>query len=123
MSASSGPPRAELCSVQRDGDVLRLSGEIDQLNVSTVGGRIVAEIEAGVTHLDLSAVSYCGAVGIRALLTGRDVCRERGGILRLTCSPEVLRVLHLCGLDGDDTLLMITAAGAEADGDGPGARR
>lgn len=114
VSGAFPPSRADLCSVRRDRDSLRLSGEIDVGNVAAVSARIQAEIRAGVVHLDLSEVGYCGAAGLRALLAGRDALRDRGGVLRLTCSPVVLRILRICELIDSAGMIVVPATGPRA---------
>jgi anti-anti-sigma regulatory factor len=69
----------------------------------------VAHVASGVEHVDLSEVTFCSAAGVRALLTGRDTLPPGVETLRLTCSPLVLRVLHLCGLSTAERLTIVAA--------------
>jgi len=88
---------------------LRLAGEIDIANSAAVSDRIVAEVRAGVVHLDLSEVSFCGVAGLDALLDGYAVLHSQGGTLRVTCHPIVARAMHVCGLAGLEGLIVTVA--------------
>lgn len=105
VTGSFGADRAELCSVRRDGDVLRLIGDIDNDNATQIADRVIAEIHAGVVSLDLTRVYFCGAAGVRALLRGRDALPP-GVALHVTCSPLVYHVLQICGLVDADRLIV-----------------
>jgi anti-anti-sigma factor len=99
VSQVSGPsprPGAQLWSAHREGRVLRLGGEIDVANAAVVRDRVVAEVCAGVDHLDLSGVGFFGAAGIEALLDAHALVRSQGKTLRLTCLPMVVRILRVC---------------------------
>ncbi len=114
------PVHAEMCAVERDGAVLRLTGDIDEANLHDVTERVVAAVRAGVEHLDLRRVGHCGAAGVRAVLEGRDALPP-GATLRVDCSPSAFRILHICGLVGADGLSI-----GQPGPDGwqaPGARR
>jgi anti-anti-sigma factor len=102
-------PVAELWSAHRDGLVLRLAGEIDIANSVAVSDRVVAEVRAGVLHLDLSEVSFCGVAGLDALLDGHAVLHGQGGTLRVTCHPIVARAMDVCGLTGLEGLIVTVA--------------
>ncbi|GIH80028.1 hypothetical protein Plo01_64570 [Planobispora longispora] len=116
MSEPFPPPQAELCSVRRERQAVRLRGDIDLVNAAEIADRLVAEVEAGAWHLDLSEVDYCGVAGLRALLAACDALRARGGTLRLTCSPSVLRALEICELNraGLELVAADPAGGEEA---------
>jgi anti-anti-sigma factor len=115
----------ELCWAERDGEVLRLGGEIDICNAPEVTDWIVTAVRDGASHLDLSAVRFCGAAGVRALLTGRDAVCADDGRLHVICSPQVLRALWVCGLTDGPRLVAHTAApttGVDGVGTDPTAR-
>jgi anti-anti-sigma factor len=105
------PQTTASCRVPDAPGVLRLTGDIDQDNVTAVTERVIAAVNAGATHLDLSEVSFFGAAGVRAVLTGHQALPPHVTALRVTCSPIVLRVLHACGLAGPAQLrLQVVAA-------------
>jgi anti-anti-sigma factor len=112
LTGPFGAERAELCSVQRDGAAVRLTGEIDEANWVMIAERIALEVGAGAVHLDLTQLRYCGAAGVRALLQGRQALPP-GSALHLSCSPPVFRVLDICGLVGADALIVTRV---DADG-------
>jgi anti-anti-sigma factor len=99
------------CTAHREAGLIRVSGEIDMPDAERLTDWIVEQVAVGVTHLDLSDVSYCGAAGVRMLMAARDAVSPGGTSLRLTCSPLVLRVLTICGLTEMERL---TVAAAEA---------
>ena len=104
--------RNRLIGVRRDGEVLRISGEIDIGTAGALTREILAAVESGVSGLDMSEVPFFGAAGVDALLSGRAAARRRGRRLRVTCSRQVLRSLRLCGfLDLGD--VAVTAARTE----------
>ena len=88
---------AGLCSIRRDGPVLRVVGDIEQANWHDVADRIAAEIRAGAACLDLTQVRFFGAAGVRALMKGCEA-RPGGVTLHLSCAPVVFRALQVCGL-------------------------
>jgi anti-anti-sigma factor len=100
--------RTEFFTGRRHGDVLVLSGEIDLPNAAAVSDWIASHVAAGVVHLDLSQVTYCGAAGVRALLAGRDALPPGGATLAMTCSPLVLRVLQICDLPAASRIAIVT---------------
>jgi hypothetical protein len=110
MTGPTLPPRAELCSVERIGNLLRLKGEIDQANTVALTIRLTAEVRLGVTHVDLSGVRCCGD-GRRTCAAGRQD-RPTGGHSRmvLTCSPIVFRILHITGVAAMDGMQVLPAA-------------
>ena len=104
------PPQAvAACCVDHADGLLRLAGEIDVDNAAVVTERIVAAVRAGVTHLDLSEVSFFGAAGVRAVLVGHAALPSPVIALRVSCSPVVLRVLHTCGLADTGRLRVVAA--------------
>jgi anti-anti-sigma factor len=102
-----------LCTIRRDGPVLRLIGDIEQANWQDVADRIAAEIRAGAVRLDLTQVRFFGAAGVRALMKG---CEARPGdvILQLSCAPVVFRALQICGLLNISGLVVEARAGGQA---------
>jgi anti-anti-sigma factor len=113
MSGPTRLPRANLCMVERIGNMLRLRGEIDQANAVALTIRLAAEVRLGVTHLDLSGVTYCGAAGVRMLLAARAAQpREAAGLL-LSCSPIVFRILHIARVATTDGIIVRLAPSTE----------
>ena len=104
---------AGLCTIRRDGPVLRLVGDIEQGNWREVADRIAAEIRAGASRLDLTQVRFFGAAGVRALMKGCEA-RPGGVTLHLSCAPVVFRALQICGLLTMGGLVVETHADAQA---------
>lgn len=107
------PPLVELWSARRDGSILRIAGEIDMANAAAVRDRVIAEIRAGVVHLDLSAVRFFGVAGMDTLLDGHAVLHSQGKTLRLTCPPVVVRMMHICGLTELEGLTVTIVTGPD----------
>lgn len=68
----------------------------------------MAEVCAGVDHLDLSGVGFFGAAGIEALLDAHALVRSQGKTLRLTCLPMVVRILRACRFTELEGLTVMT---------------
>lgn len=108
MREPSRADRATRCSVHRAGPVLHLVGDIDVGNWASVHEQVVAEVGDGVRTLDLTAVRYFGAAGVRAVLDARP----SGAVLTVRCAPAVYRVMRISDLL-DAEGLVVTEAGAE----------
>lgn len=80
-----------LCEVPRAGDELWFSGEIHESNADDLAARTVAEIHAGIICLDLSAVRFFAAAGVRMMFTIRASATSLDGGVRVVCSPQVMR--------------------------------
>jgi anti-anti-sigma factor len=107
MADSSEPAARRLhCDVQRIGDELWFSGEVDESNADELTARAVAEIRAGTVCLDLSQVRFFGAAGTRMMFAARAAAAALDGQVRVVCSREVMRTLELCRLTAVDGLLL-----------------
>ncbi|MEU9101965.1 STAS domain-containing protein [Streptomyces sp. NPDC048361] len=88
--------------------IIELHGELDMLAHAELGPRIHALVSRGVADviLDLRAVTFLDAGGIRLLLSVRDHVERRGGALRLIRgTPRISHVLRIVRLDGFFTVL------------------
>jgi anti-anti-sigma factor len=83
--------------VWRDGDTLRMDGDIDQTNADRLTPTMIADLRDGVTEIDMTGIRFFGAAGVRLLLQLRGEAYGRGSVLRIACSPTVRRVLEVCG--------------------------
>lgn len=98
-----------LCLVERVGDELWLSGEIDISNAEDLSLLIAEEARAGVRRLNLTRVRFFSAAGIRMMIAvGTATALPDGGI-PVVCSAAVTRALRLCRLTHVDGLRLITA--------------
>lgn len=90
---------------ERDGHtVLSVAGEIDITNSGWLTERLAAEIDTAVAEngiiVDLAAVGFCDASGIRSLLAVRNHCRKRQASLLVTgVQGPVRRVLAITRAD------------------------
>lgn len=109
MEETLPPGPTSSCHVDHAHGVLKLTGDVDYDSAAAVTERVVAAVTAGVTHLDLSEVSFFGAAGVRAVLTGHEALPAHVTALRVSCSPVVLRVLQTCGLVGVGRLQIVAA--------------
>jgi anti-anti-sigma factor len=89
------PQPFEVRTAKQDGHwVVAVQGEIDLATVGTleaylndVTGRVV---------LDLANVTFIDSMGVALLLSA-----TKDGLTIREASPEVRRVFHMCGLDGE----------------------
>jgi anti-sigma B factor antagonist len=96
------PQQLEIQSIIAGGwHTLRLSGELDLVSTHLLDDAI-AHVNAiaidGIT-LDLSKVAFIDSTGVRAVLTLRERCRERGAEFQIVPGPPaVQRVFDVTGL-------------------------
>ena len=94
------------CGLIRSGHRLAVSGEIDEANASALGKHIGAAFGTGVTVVDLSEVTFFSAAGLRAVLGLGPIATRHGVDVRVRCSPQVWRVVELCGIPSIGGLLL-----------------
>ncbi|WP_159030328.1 STAS domain-containing protein [Streptomyces sp. CB01201] len=88
--------------------VIELHGELDMLAHRELGPRVHALVRVADADvvLDLRAVTFLDAGGIRLLLAVREHVAYRGGTLRLIRgTPRILHILRIVRLDGSFTIL------------------
>ncbi|MFE4859018.1 STAS domain-containing protein [Streptomyces sp. NPDC056670] len=88
--------------------IIELHGELDMLAHRELGPRVHAlvRVSAADVVLDLRAVTFLDAGGIRLLLAVREHVAYRGGVLRLIRgTPRVSHILRIVRLDGSFTML------------------
>lgn len=88
--------------------IIELHGELDMLAHRELGPRVHALIglAAADVVLDLRAVTFLDAGGIRLLLAVREHVAQRGGVLRLIRgTPRVSHILRIVRLDNSFTVL------------------
>jgi anti-sigma B factor antagonist len=96
------PQQLEIQSVVAGGwHTLRLSGELDLVSTQLLDDAI-AHVDAitidGIT-LDLGKVEFIDSTGVRAVLTLRERCRQRGTEFQIVPGPPaVQRVFDVTGL-------------------------
>ena len=75
-------------------------GEVDIASVGELEAAVQAAQDgaAATIVLDMSAVTFLDSMGIRALFEVATQSRQNGNRLSLIASPEVDRVIDLCGL-------------------------
>lgn len=101
--------RVTRCSIHRDGATVRLAGDIDVGNWVDIGGRVAAEVGTGCRYLDLTAMRYFGAAGVRVVLKAHGA-RPAGVTLQVVCAPSVFRVMRISGLLVTEGLVVTEAA-------------
>lgn len=115
-----------------------VSGEIDFASAPSMQARVIGACERERSTnliLDLAAVEFMDSSGLRVLLhLQRELSNERGALVLLSPTDEVLKILKLTGLDqhlalaatleqAQSTLAQLLQDAAEQDGaaqDGPG---
>ncbi|TKK87831.1 STAS domain-containing protein [Herbidospora galbida] len=81
--------------------ILHLSGDIDVSTTTDLRRRILGALDHSVEVLilDLSAVTFCGAGGLGALLHAQARARSRGVTLALAgLTPQMARLLEITEL-------------------------
>jgi anti-anti-sigma factor len=92
-----------------------LSGEIDELNADMVADRIRPCLTAAPAVLDLSGVTFFSAAGVRFLTKVGAAAHAVNGVVHVTCSPSVWRIMRVC--DGTEMPgLMLDRAVRPGDG-------
>ncbi|MFG1922305.1 STAS domain-containing protein [Cryptosporangium sp. NPDC048952] len=91
------------CGLTRSGHRLEVSGEIDEANANALGTHLGEALDDGVTVVDLTAVTFFSAAGVRMLL---EVGRGAAVAVRVCCSPQVWRILDVCGVPAVDGLVL-----------------
>lgn len=103
------------CKVTWSDARIVLSGEIDELNADLVADRIRTSITAASTVLDLSGVTFFSAAGVRFLRKVGNAAHDVHGVVHVTCSPSVWRIMRVC--DGTEIPgLMLDRAVRPGDG-------
>jgi anti-sigma B factor antagonist len=102
--AANDSPGALTVRVDPAGDalVIRATGELDVATAETFDSELRGALASGALTvlLDLSQLEFIDSTGIRALLTGKELCSMNGsrfGILRKV-SPAVRRSLEVSGV-------------------------
>ena len=111
VDAHADEVRTPSLTMHRTADGVRLRGEVDHDSgglVKTVVARAAHDTNAGhlsrgaALVLDLSELGFLDVAGYRALRSGTQQWRERGGTIRLTgAGGAVRRVLELVGVGAD----------------------
>jgi anti-anti-sigma factor len=82
--------------------VVTLPAEIDMANADRVGADLLAALAPGVTTVvaDMTATTFCGSSGVRALVLAHRHAAAGGAELRLVApSQGVVRVMEISGAD------------------------
>jgi anti-sigma B factor antagonist len=102
------PDRADLLQVERrrvgDAHVVTVAGEVDPATVDVLRGAVAEALddpETGAVVVDLTAVSFLGSAGLKALVDARAGASHRNEPLRLVVDSArpVTRPLEVSGLD------------------------
>lgn len=94
--------RSELlagCTVTWSDGRVTLAGDIDELNADDIAERVCAGVAnpSRVSDLDLTAVTFFSAAGVRLLAKVAAAACMADAIVHVTCSPTVWRIADLCG--------------------------
>ncbi|MGP2439328.1 STAS domain-containing protein [Streptomyces sp. JW3] len=96
-------PFSAVRSLTPDGvTVVTLRGDIDQdVGAEVRQALLPSGVPAPFTVVDLASVSFMDTAGINALIQAHRAARSRDGWIRLAaCSPTILRVFDILGVDG-----------------------
>jgi anti-anti-sigma factor len=85
------------CMVTWSDAQVALSGEIDELNADTVADRLCAGLAGPVMVVDLTAVRFFSAAGVRMLAKLGVAASGVDAIAHVTCSSAVWRIMDVCG--------------------------
>lgn len=105
------------CGLTWLGDGVLVAGEIDHGNADILADRLCVAIADTVRLVDLTAVTFFGAAGIRLLVSIAAAARNAGVTVRVNCSPVVRRVIGLCGVIEIAGLALLDGAGAHWRGE------
>jgi anti-anti-sigma factor len=99
---------------------LAVHGEIDMSNAERFRAVLRPAIAAGVRSVDLGALSFMSAAGIRALAEAADSLRASGDVLHLVNGPvNLTRLLTALGVVEGNGLVLSDRAGAPGGSSGP----
>jgi anti-sigma B factor antagonist len=98
--------------------LVEVIGRVDSTNAEQLGEALIAEIEAGHTHivLDLAGVDYMSSAGLREIVSALKRAKRgvEGGDVRIAQpSYRVREVMEMAGLD---TIIQIYPTQVEAVG-------
>lgn len=97
------PAQASLSVLSRPAwTIASLEGELDIATVPELRERLLGLLGPGVRLLiiDLSGVSFCDVAGLAVLIGTQRRATARGIVLRLAAPrPQVVKLLHITGLD------------------------
>ncbi|MFC7306067.1 STAS domain-containing protein [Streptomyces monticola] len=82
--------------------LLRLSGELDYVNICVLRDAVVAGVEEGGIHLriDLSQITWCDNASLHSILGFRTALSATGGsLVVIEASPAVRAALIYTGLE------------------------
>ncbi|MBN4927589.1 STAS domain-containing protein [Hoyosella rhizosphaerae] len=81
--------------------VVRITGDVDIASVSSLRSQLESDLflSDGVYVFDLTAVSFLGSAGIRALADITTLLRKRGGHSAVVGNPSVRHILCAVGFD------------------------
>jgi anti-anti-sigma factor len=104
VNGPAGPSRLKIRSVARAANhLVALTGELDQATSSQVEAEMLRVEENGAEQIimDLSGVEFIDSSGIAFLIAAYRRCGEDRNQLRFipSRSPDVGRLLELCGLE------------------------
>ena len=84
-----------LLRIEGTTDALRLQGEIDLASVDQVTEALRDAIDAGITTVDLSAVTFIDSTGLKTLLNAAASLNGQGPLVLLRPSRSVSRLLGI----------------------------
>jgi anti-anti-sigma factor len=80
--------------------LITVAGEIDATTAPELADTLRPHLTKGIVLVDLSAVTFLSAVGLRVLVEAHQSTYATGGTLKLITGPRcVNRILTLTGLD------------------------
>jgi len=117
------PAQASLSVLSRPAcTIASLEGELDIATVPELRERLLGLLGPGVRLLimDLSGVSFCDVAGLAVLIGTQRRATARGIVIRLAAPrPQVVKLLHITGLDHRLTICATLADALPTEWRGP----
>jgi anti-sigma B factor antagonist len=103
LSAAPAPPEeneADELSMEAEGDLLRVTGDVDLYVASAFQKQGTAYVRAAAAPLlDMRGVSFVDSAGLAALVSLAREAQSSGKTLRLRIAGSPRRVLRITGID------------------------
>jgi len=89
-----------MSQLERQGDCLRLTGEVDFANASGLARQLTDDLQPGISALDCRAVTQGDSSLVALLILARKTAKARGLELQINgLNPSATRLIELYGVE------------------------